>query len=168
MSEPSPSEPMVEDPPVNGHNEDDKSQLSEDLLNTLRKLQESTTPSATTPALPTPTQSTAQETQETVKMQESTPPPLSEWDQLRAQLREKPVDADRWLKLVALAEASRDLEKIKETYEGMLEVYPNVVSILFAPTLSWPSDRRCSLLCISRTSTISSTILRITPTLRRC
>ena len=101
-------------------------------------------------------------------MEESTPPLLSEWDQLRAQLREEPVDADTWLKLVALAEASRDLEKIKETYEGMLEVYPNVVSILFAPTLSWPSDRRCSLLCISRTSTISSTILRITPTLRRC
>ncbi|KAI0687236.1 Suf-domain-containing protein [Earliella scabrosa] len=65
-------------------------------------------------------------------MQESTPPPLSEWDQLRAQLREKPVDADRWLKLVALAEASRDLEKIKETYEGMLEVYPNVPSVHIA------------------------------------
>ncbi|KAI0740261.1 hypothetical protein C8Q76DRAFT_707266, partial [Earliella scabrosa] len=120
------------DPPVNGHNEDDKSQLFEDLLNTLRKLQESTPPSATTPAFPTPTQSTAQETQEIVTTQESTPPPLSEWDQLRAQLREKPVDADRWLNLVELAEASRDLGKIKKTYEGMLEVYPNVPSVHIA------------------------------------
>ena len=69
-------------------------------------------------------------------MEQSTPPLLSEWDQLRAQLREEPVDAYTWLKLVALAEASRDLEKIEETYEGMLQVYPNVVSVLFAPSLS--------------------------------
>ena len=123
---------MVEDPPLNGHNADDKSQLSQDLLNTLQlAVQDSTTPSATTPAFPTPTQSTAQGLQKIVKTQESTPTPLSEWDQLRARLREKPVDADRWLKLVQLAEASRDIDKIKETYEGMLEVYPNVVSTSF-------------------------------------
>ncbi|KAI0745191.1 hypothetical protein C8Q76DRAFT_764545 [Earliella scabrosa] len=65
-------------------------------------------------------------------MEQSTPPLLSEWDQLRAQLREEPVDADTWLKLVALAEASRDLEKIEETYEGMLQVYPNVPSVHIA------------------------------------
>ncbi|KAH9936856.1 Suf-domain-containing protein [Epithele typhae] len=63
---------------------------------------------------------------------EPTPPPQSEWDQLRAQLREKPVDADGWLKLVDLAEESGDIEKIKETYEGMLETYPNTPSIQIA------------------------------------
>ena len=62
-----------------------------------------------------------------------TPPPQSEWDQLRAQLREKPVDVDSWLKLVDLAEDSGDMEKIKETYEGMLETYPNTVRILCVP-----------------------------------
>ena len=83
-------------------------------------------PSAT-PVPATPTQPNSQETSNNVQMQESTPPPQSEWDQLRAQLREKPVDADGWLRLVELAEGSNDIEKIKETYEGMLETYPNTV-----------------------------------------
>ena len=73
-------------------------------------------------------------------MQESTPPPLSEWDQLRAQLREKPVDADGWLRLVELAEESGDIEKIKATYEGMLETYPNTVRTIRVPSLC---GRRC-------------------------
>ena len=60
MSEPSLLETM--DPPVNGHNADHNSQLSEGLLNTLRKLQKSITRPATTAALPTSTQSTAQKT----------------------------------------------------------------------------------------------------------
>ena len=53
--------------------------------------------------------------------------PQTEWDRLRAQLREKPVDADGWLKLAKLAESSNDIEKVKNTYEGMLETYPNNV-----------------------------------------
>ncbi|KAI1786462.1 hypothetical protein LXA43DRAFT_872742, partial [Ganoderma leucocontextum] len=56
-------------------------------------------------------------------------PPQSEWDQLLAQLRERPVDAERWLRLVDLAEDSGDIEKIKETYEGVLETYPNTPSV---------------------------------------
>ncbi|KAI0751807.1 hypothetical protein C8Q80DRAFT_1218415 [Daedaleopsis nitida] len=64
-------------------------------------------------------------------MDESTPP-QSEWDQLRAQLREHPVDADGWLRLVDLAESSHDMSKITETYEAMLEVYPNTPSIQLA------------------------------------
>lgn len=57
--------------------------------------------------------------------------PQSEWDVLRAQLRESPLNPDGWLKLVELTEDSGDLEKIKETYEALLQTYPNTVCILF-------------------------------------
>lgn len=57
--------------------------------------------------------------------------PQSEWDILRAQLRESPLNPDSWLKLVELAEDSGDLEKIKETYEALLQTYPNTVCNLF-------------------------------------
>ncbi|KZT13241.1 Suf-domain-containing protein [Laetiporus sulphureus 93-53] len=67
----------------------------------------------------------------TVK-QEPTPPPTSEYDQLRAQLRQKPFEADTWLRLVDIAEDSGDIEKIKETYEGLLEAYPNTSSVQIA------------------------------------
>ena len=60
--------------------------------------------------------------------------PQSEWDALRAQLRESPLNPDGWLKLVELAEDSGDLEKIKETYEALLQTYPNTVrNLLFRP-----------------------------------
>ena len=91
--------------------------------NTLRQLQ------STSALTLTATQRYSQEPPRPELKQKHTPPPQSEWDQLRAQLREKPVDADSWLKLVALAEDSDDIEKIKETYEGMLETYPNTVRI---------------------------------------
>ena len=55
--------------------------------------------------------------------------PSSEWDLLRAQLREKPHDPDGWNKLVALAEESGDIEKVRESYEALLEMYPNTVSL---------------------------------------
>lgn len=125
MSEP-PPQPMVEDPPESSQNAEQKPQLTEDILNALRQLQ--ATPGMT--PTPTATQPNSQEQQDIDIKSEPTPPPQSEWDQLRAQLREKPVDADGWLKLVDLAEESGDIEKIKETYEGMLETYPNTVGIL--------------------------------------
>ena len=58
--------------------------------------------------------------------------PQSEWDILRAQLRESPLNPDGWLKLVELAEDSGDLEKIKETYEALLQTYPNTVRNVFS------------------------------------
>jgi hypothetical protein len=61
--------------------------------------------------------------------------PQSEWDSLRAQLRESPLNPDGWLKLVELAEDSGDLEKIKETYESLLQTYPNTVCNLFPRVL---------------------------------
>jgi len=58
--------------------------------------------------------------------------PQSEWDTVRAQLRESPLNPDGWSKLVELAEDSGDLEKIKETYEALLQTYPNTVrNLLF-------------------------------------
>ena len=66
---------------------------------------------------------------------EQTDAPHSEWDTIRAQLRESPLNPDGWLKLVELAEDSGDLEKIKETYEALLQTYPNTVSNLFLRVL---------------------------------
>lgn len=68
--------------------------------------------------------------------------PQSEWDTLRAQLRESPLNPDSWLKLVELAEDSGDLEKIKETYEALLQTYPNTVRNPFFPRLV-PFDAEC-------------------------
>jgi len=63
---------------------------------------------------------------------EQTDAPQSEWDAVRAQLRESPLNPEGWLKLVELAEDSGDLEKIKETYEALLQTYPNTVcNLLF-------------------------------------
>ena len=61
---------------------------------------------------------------------EQTDVPRSEWDTIRAHLRESPFNPDDWLKLVELAEDSGDLEKIKETYEALLQTYPNTVRSL--------------------------------------
>lgn len=76
---------------------------------------------------------TAQNSQdeETLK-QESKPekvkPQLeSEWQALRKRLRETPHDTEGWQKLVELAENSEQIEEIKETYEALLETYPNTV-----------------------------------------
>lgn len=132
MSEPPPPEAMTESAMDDDTQpSEEKSPLSEGILNALRQLQESSMPPASTPT-PTSTQPNSQTSQDppqstSVPALEPTPPPQSEWDQLRARLREKPVDADGWQKLVDLAEDSGDIEKIKETYEGMLETYPNTV-----------------------------------------
>jgi cleavage stimulation factor subunit 3 len=53
--------------------------------------------------------------------------PVSEWDALRASLRENPHDTEGWNKLVRMAEDSGDLEKIKDAYESLLKMYPNTV-----------------------------------------
>lgn len=66
---------------------------------------------------------------------EQTDATQSEWDTIRVQLRESPLNPDSWLKLVELAEDSGDLEKIKETYEALLQTYPNTVRNLFRRVL---------------------------------
>ncbi|KZT74626.1 Suf-domain-containing protein [Daedalea quercina L-15889] len=102
--------------------EEDKTQQADEILNVLRQLNPSTL---------APSQNGTQNVQSPVK-QEPTPPPLSEWEQTRTQLREKPYDADSWLKLVDLAEDSGSMDRIKETYEGLLEAYPNTSSAQIA------------------------------------
>jgi cleavage stimulation factor subunit 3 len=59
-------------------------------------------------------------------------PPQSEWDMLRAQLSDKPHDPEGWRRLVDIAESTGDLEKIKTTYEALLEAYPNTSSTQIA------------------------------------
>ena len=54
----------------------------------------------------------------------------SEEDILRDHVRENPRDADTWLKLVDIVEESKDYDKINETYEALLEAFPNTVSNL--------------------------------------
>ena len=128
MTEPSTAEPMLQDTPNGAQAAEggDNGQLSENIMNALRQLQQSNS----TPVPPTPTQPNSPDVQMSLPKLDPTPPPHSEWDRLRAQLREKPVDADGWLKLVDLAEESGDMEKIKDTYEGMLETYPNTVRFI--------------------------------------
>lgn len=119
------SEPMVVDSQDSGNafqaGEDDKTQPTDEILNALRQLNPNTFPHV---------QNGSQSVQSPIK-QEPTPPPPSEWEQLREQLGKKPYDADGWLRLVDLAEDSGDLEKIKQTYEGLLESYPNTVRVPF-------------------------------------
>ncbi|KAI8984849.1 hypothetical protein BD414DRAFT_489442 [Trametes punicea] len=126
MSEPPLPEPNVEQNASMSVGEGEKTELSQEIMNALRQLQTAPHFSPT----PTPTQPNSQES--AVVKHEPTPTPQSEWDRLRAQLREKPVDADGWLNLVDLAEDSGDIEKIKDTYEGMLETYPNTPSVQIA------------------------------------
>ena len=86
-----------------------KVDLPPQSLNTFRQLQ------STSALTLTATQRYSQELPQPELKQKPTPPPQSKWDQLHAQLREKPVDADGWLKLVDFAEDADDMEKIKET-----------------------------------------------------
>lgn len=48
---------------------------------------------------------------------------------MQTQVRENPRDVDAWLKLVDVAEESKDFEKINQTYEALLEAFPNSVSV---------------------------------------
>ena len=102
---------------------------------------------------------------------EQTDAPQSEWDTVRAQLRESPLNPDGWLKLVELAEDSGDLEKIKETYEALLQTYPNTVRnllrrvsrhlILTAPAIF-------NSLALKFATLITSLTRPLSPLYRRC
>ena len=43
-------------------------------------------------------------------------------------MRDNARDVDAWLKLVDVAEDGKDFEKINQTYEALLEAFPNTVS----------------------------------------
>jgi cleavage stimulation factor subunit 3 len=97
--------------------DEDQTQPSSEILNALNLLK-----------------ADAPETQPNSQEDASTAPqePVSEWDTLRKQLRDNPRDPDGWRRLVDLAEDSGELEKVKETYDGLLEVYPNTSSAQIA------------------------------------
>jgi len=97
--------------------------------------------------------------------------PQSEWDTVRAQLRESPLNPDGWLKLVELAEDSGDLEKIKETYEALLQTYPNTVRKLFprVPYYSILNTLAISnSLALKFATLITSLTHPLSPLYRRC
>lgn len=57
-------------------------------------------------------------------------PEQHEWDALRRRLAAKPYDPRGWTRLVEIAEELGDTEKIRTTYDSLLEVYPNTVRSL--------------------------------------
>lgn len=52
---------------------------------------------------------------------------LTETELLRERLKRDPLDASAHQRLIGLAEASGDVEKIQDAYEGLLEAFPNAV-----------------------------------------
>ncbi|KAN0098123.1 Suppressor of forked protein (Suf) domain containing protein [Tylopilus felleus] len=104
---------------------DDKTQPAEEILNVLNALNPKTISNATQnghgPDLVPQDMS-----------QDSHQDPPSEWHALREKLREHPQDPEGWNKLVDIAENAGDLEQIKQTYEALLETYPNTSSAQIA------------------------------------
>ena len=102
---------------------------------------------------------------------EQTDTPQSEWDTVRAQLRESPLNPDDWLKLIELAEDSGDLEKIKETYEALLQTYPNTVRNLlfcFLYRLVLTTPAIFNSLALKFATLITSLTRPLSPLYRRC
>jgi cleavage stimulation factor subunit 3 len=125
MSEPPPSATKTEDSTdfsANLSGDGDATEPTADILNALNQLNSDTIP-------------TAPNSQEIIKAEEQQPkqeevpqqPQLSEWQLLRNRLRDSPHDPEGWIKFVELAENSGEIEQIKETYESLLETYPNTV-----------------------------------------
>jgi len=118
MSEPPPSATKTEDfadSSANLNEDGDATQPTAEILNALDQLNSDTIPNS-------------RESINTPKEEETHQQPhLSEWESLRNRLRDNPYDPEGWCKLVELAENSGEIEEIKETYESLLEIYPNTV-----------------------------------------
>lgn len=112
-----PTESAVQD---TGYNNVDKTQPSEDILNALNALNPKAVMDATQNGHePSLVQDGAS--------QETAQDPPSEWHVLRGKLCEHSQDPEGWNQLVDIAENGGDLEQIKQTYEAVLETYPNTV-----------------------------------------
>ena len=103
--------------------DEEPTQPAQDILTALRQLSNSqqSVPN-TQPSQQDVNQSTSQ-----ISQQAESAPPASDWEVLRARVREKPSDVDSWLRLVDTAEDGGNFEQINETYEALLEAYPNTV-----------------------------------------
>ncbi|GLB33223.1 putative suf-domain-containing protein [Lyophyllum shimeji] len=55
-------------------------------------------------------------------------PTPTEYDQLRAELRERPHNPEAWRRLIDNAENSGEIEKIRESFDALLQQYPNTSS----------------------------------------
>lgn len=73
-----------------------------------------------TPPVPNPPTDTSEQSK----------PKLTETDILRERLKRDPLDVSTRQHLIGLAEASGDVERIQDAYEGLLEVFPNAVRVL--------------------------------------
>lgn len=51
----------------------------------------------------------------------------NEYDAILSHARRTPTDVDSWLKLVDIAEESKDFDKVSGAYEALLEAFPNTV-----------------------------------------
>ncbi|KAJ8697549.1 mRNA 3'-end-processing protein rna14 [Pleurotus ostreatus] len=51
--------------------------------------------------------------------------PPSEYELVKQHLKDNPQDNDQWRRLIDIAEESEDVERIKETYDLLLEQFPN-------------------------------------------
>jgi len=122
MSEAPPSATKTEDSAdfsTNLNGDGDATQPTAEILNALDQLNSDTAPNS----------------QESIKTEQQLPKEeevhqqlqLSEWESLRSRLRDSPHDPEGWSKFVELAENSGEIEEIKETYESLLEIYPNTV-----------------------------------------
>jgi len=62
-----------------------------------------------------------------VKQEPPKPEPLSEYDILRNAVKDDIYSSSKWNRLVTYAEDSKDISKVRETYDWLLQVYPNTV-----------------------------------------
>lgn len=105
--------------------DEERTHPTEDILNTLRQLNSSQQGQGSSQQTDLQSQNSQRSEQDSSF---ASSPIQSEWDLLRAQVRENPRDADTWLKLVDRAEEGKDFDRENETYEALLEAFPNSVS----------------------------------------
>lgn len=55
--------------------------------------------------------------------------PASPYEVVQKRVQEKPTDVDAWIRLVRLSQDSGEYDKATGTYEALLSVFPNVVSL---------------------------------------
>ncbi|KAH0586846.1 mRNA 3'-end-processing protein RNA14 [Termitomyces sp. J132] len=55
-------------------------------------------------------------------------PPPTEYEALSAQLKQQPHDPNAWKRLISLAEESGNLDKVRASFDALLQQYPNTSS----------------------------------------
>jgi hypothetical protein len=71
--------------------------------------------------------------------------PLSEYEILREAVKEDLHSSSKWNQLVDYAENSRDISKVKETYDWLLQVYPNTVRTVSVLNINLVCRTPCAL-----------------------